>query len=361
MANLSLYDAPAQSARPLFMLRDGADRPLVFLVDAAGRLHLLRRVGDNAWSVLELTEALPGGADRVVCCADVRQAPDGSIAVAIATTGKNATGPCTLHVASGLPAGLNDSQWQEALRNLAPLPELPQAARVTRLAFGPLQVGAPPLLLVSAVISERPATWYCNAASPDCGLRALALPANVAGAQAYAVGTYRLPGVWALHPGGRDGELRFASFGDAFGWKVEMAYPNLPPRTGSVYLAPGLVPNVPDLFAAGERIVVYRGSNHIPQPVAQVAGARLLWSTLNEGGEYLAYADAAGALWLVSRPARGAWGEPYRLTERRAVLAAGADGTAHAVALDGDGTLFLQHVDVHGKRLGQETVHLPPM
>lgn len=359
MANMSLYETAAPAARPLFVVRGAGDLPLVFLVDAHGRLHLLRCIGEEAWSATDLSGALPGHGERLeVCCADIRQAADGSISLALALADRDDPGQSSLHVATDIPSTLDDSGWLDLLRSLHPRPELPAGARLTRLAFGPMQAGAPPLLLVSAVLRGQPATWYCNAASPQCGLRPLALPDEVRDACAYAVGTYRMPGVWALHPNGREGELRFASFADPFGWKVAMTYPNLPARTASVYLAPGSVPNVPDLFAAGDRIVVYRGSNGMPQLVANVAGARLLWSTQNAAGEFLAFADAQGALWMVARPARGAWESPYLLTERRAVLTATQEGSVRAVALENDGSLSVLCFDVHGQQLGCDSVNL---
>lgn len=359
MANMSLYENAAPAARPLFVVRGADELPLVFLVDAHGHLHLLRCIGADTWSATDLSGALPGDATRrEVRCADVRQGADGAISLALALADRDDPTQSSLHVATDLSPALDDSGWLDVLRNLHPRADLPAGTNVQRLAFGPMQAGAPPLLLVSATLQGQPATWYCNAAAPQCGLRPLAVPSHVLGACAYAVGTYRLPGVWALHPDGREGELRFASFIDPFGWKVEMSYPNLPARTASVYLAPGSVPNVPDLFAAGDRIVVYRGSNNVPQLVANVDGARLLWSAQNGAGEFLAYADARGALWMVSRPARGAWDTPYLLTERRAVLTATGDGMVRAVALEDDQSLSVLCFDVHGQRLGCDSVNL---
>lgn len=323
MAHMTLYPDAATPARPLFVVRDGAGLPLVFVVDGAGRLLLLRA---GRWETI----GLPGAVAR----ADIRQAGDGTVSVALALLDG------TVLVATGVAA----HGWAGAL---SPCTGLPPGARVTRLAFGPLQEGAPPLLLVSATTGTGPRTWYGNAATPAQGLRPLRLPDG-----ACAVGSFRLPGAWTL----RDGALRFMSF-DAAGWKVDVAYPNLPAATSSVLLAPGSMPNVPDVFAAGESIVVYRGNNTVPQRVADVAGARLVWSAADGGGEYLIYAQADGALWLVSRPARGAWRAPRLLTSRRAVPMAGTDGL-HAAALDGD-VLTLSHLDAHGTLLEQAAIALP--
>lgn len=327
MAHMALYPDPALAGCPLFVVHDRAGHPLVFVVDGAGRLLLLRGA---TWSSV----VLPAPVHR----ADVRQADDGMLAIALAL----ADG--TLFVATGIAPALADG-WQGAL---VPCPGLPPQARVARLAFGPLQQGAPPLLLVSAKVGGELATWYGNGATPARGLRPLRLPD-----QACAVGSYRLPGVWVL----RDGLLRFKSF-DAAPREVEVTYPNLPARTDSVLLAPGSMPNVPDVFAAGAAIVVYRGNNGAAQRVADVAGARLLWSARNRAGEFLVYAHTDATLWLVARPADGAWRAPVFLTSRRAVPLAMQDGTLHAAALH-EGTLTLLRYDAQGMPLGARTIALP--
>jgi hypothetical protein len=181
-------------------------------------------------------------------------------------------------------------------------------------------------------------------------MRGLRLPA----ARACAIGNYRQPGLWALQPYGQGSALRFTPLRDPFGWYVELDYPELPSQVDSVLLAPGAMPNVPDLYAAGERIVAYRGGNSPPQPVAPVAGARLLWSHAEDGAEYLAYADAEGALWMVARPRHGAWEAPLRLTRRRAVLAV-AGQLIHAAAVE-EGNLEVQRFTLDGRLYGSEIV-----
>lgn len=324
MAHMTLYPDSATPARPLFIVRDGAGLPLVFVVDGIGRLLSLR---GGRWQ----TVALPGAVAR----ADIRQARDGTLSAALALVDG------AVLVATGVAV----DGWEYALSACA---GLPAGAAVTRLAFGPLQEGAPPLLLVSATTDTGPMTWYANAATPAQGLRPLRLPDG-----ACAVGSYRLPGAWTL----RDGALRFTSF-DAAGWKVDVAYPNLPAATSSVLLTPGSMPNVPDVFAAGAAIVVYRGNNPVPQRVADVPAARLVWSAASDAGEYVIYADGEGALWLLSRPARGGWRAPRPLTSRRAVPMANADGTLHTAALDGDVVTLARH-DAHGALLGQAAISLP--
>lgn len=341
MANLIPHGGPAPR-RPLFIVRDG-DEPLVIGVDRAGRLRLLRRTGAAAWSSTDLAAALPGS----VRCADVHQAPDGTLAIAFSL--RQPGGACTLQVATGLHAGQDDADWLDTIRHLPPVPGLPAGTRIKRLRFGLLQEGAPALLLIDAATDRGVKTWYCNAAAPGQTMRPLPWPA--AGAQ--AIGNFRQPGVWALHDDGGTTGLRFLPLRDPFGWAVDLAYRHLPPHTHSVLLAPGGMPNVPDLYAAGEGIVVYRGGNTLPQPVAPVAGARLLWSHARDGAEYLAYADADGALWMVTRPRRGAWGAPFRLTRRRAVLAV-AGQFIHAAAVE-EGDLEVQRFTMDGQLYGSET------
>jgi hypothetical protein len=328
--------------RPLFIVRGAGGEPLVFGTDRAGRFRLLQRTGAGAWRDTVLSAGLPETA--TVRCADVRQAPDGTLAMALAA--RDAGGTSTVCAASGMPAEQDEAGWRDTVRRLPAVPGLPADARVTRLAFGPLQAGAPPLLLVHA----GPATWYCNAAAPMQPLRRLRLPA----AQACAIGNYRQPGLWTLQPYGQGSALRFTPLRDPFGWYVELDYPALPAQVDSVLLAPGAMPNVPDLYAAGECIVAYRGGNSPPLPVAPVAGARLLWSHAEEGAEYLAYADAQGALWMVARPRHGAWGAPFRLTRRRAVLAV-AGQFIHAAAVE-EGKLEVQRFTLDGRLYGSEIV-----
>ncbi|WP_145648479.1 hypothetical protein [Pseudoduganella lurida] len=342
MASMTLYANPP-GALPLFAVRGANDLPLVFRVDGDGGLHLLRGTPGDAWSDTDLLAGLPGWR---VCCADVRQAPGGGIAIALAL--RDGAGGSALRMATGVPADLDDAGWLALLASGDGMPALPGDGPIIRLAFGPLQAGAPTLLLITTAGGETgQSTWYCNAAAPLRSLRPMQLPAAVQGASAYAVGSYRLPGVWALQPGGRQDELRFMSFGDAFGWSVNIGYPNLPARTASVLLSSGSMPNVPDLFAAGDRIVVYRGGNNIPQLVARVAGARLLWTCANDGGEYLAYADAEGALWMVARPSNGAWHAPFLLTRRHAVLAA-AQNCLFAISREADDRLVVRCFQADG-------------
>ncbi|HEX8602518.1 MAG TPA: hypothetical protein VF774_07725 [Pseudoduganella sp.] len=339
MVNLILD--PATARRPLFIVRQG-NLPLIFGVDGAGRLRMLQHMGAGAWSDTDLSAALPATAR--VRCADVRQAPDGTIGIALAV--QDAAGGCTLHVATGLPAGQDEAGWLETMRRLPVATGLPAGIEVTRLAFGPLRAGEPPLLLIHA----GAATWYCNAVAPVRTMRTLHLPA----ARAYAIGNYRQPGIWALQPYGKGSTLRFTPLRDPCGWYVALDYPELPAQTRSVLLAPGAMHNVPDLYAAGDSIVAYRGGTTRPQPVARVAGARLVWSHARDGAECLAYADADGALWMLARPHRGAWRAPFLLTRRRAVLAV-AGQFIHAAMIE-HGRLEVQRFTMDGLLYSSEIV-----
>jgi hypothetical protein len=345
MANLILH-AGAAARRPLFVVRGALGEPLVAGVDGMGRLRLAQRLGAGAWHDTDLSHVLPGAG--IPRCADVRQAPDGTIAVALSV--KQADGSSSLHAGTGLPAGQDAAAWAHTIRHLPPVPGLPADVAVRRLRFGLLQAGAPPLLLIDAATERGMATWYCNAAAAPGTLRSLRLPPG----GAHAIGSFRQPGIWSLLAEAGTNALRFTPLRDPFGWGVDLAYRDLPPDTHSVLLAPGSMPNVPDLYAAGQCIVVYRGGNTLPQPVAPVADARLLWSHEHDGAEFLAYADAEGALWMVTRPRRGAWGAPFRLTRRRAVLAV-AGQFIHAVAVE-EGNLEAQRFTLDGQLYDSETV-----
>ena len=315
------------SASTLSVVDDGHGNPVVFIADA-GRLLLLR---GGAWTAASLPAA--------VRAADLRQAADGTLAIALALVDD------TVLVATGVAPSLPEG-WT---RKLQPCHGLPAAARVTRVTLGPLQEGAPPLLLVDATVAGKPATWHGNAATPAQGLRPLRLPAHTC-----AVGSYRLPGAWVL----RDGGLRFTSF-DATCRQVDVAYPNLPADAASVLVTAGSMPNVPDVFVAGAALVVYRGNNTVPQRVADVAAARLLWSAHNHAGEYVVYGDGDGASWLVARPALGAWRAPVRLASQCVVTMVTNEGVVHAATLHG-AALLLRRYDAQGTLLDEKTTPLPP-
>jgi hypothetical protein len=336
---------------PFFAAVDHAGQPLLFRTDSDQRLHLMRFCAERGWRRVCLSAALPAGGTLRVACADVRQMGDGRIVAAISTLDRE--GRSRLHVVCGLSCGLDDEGWTAAMRN-AQEAVLPDGVQVSRLDFGPLQAGAPPLLLVTGMADGEECHWHLNAAAAFVPARALRLPDGMAGATGYAVGCFRLPGLWALCPEGCEG-LRFCSFPDAFGWKVEVQYAGLPADAASFRLAAGVVPNVPDLFAAGDRIVVYRGGNGVPQLVSQTPDARLLWAAQDNCAEHLAYADAEEALWMVSRPLRGAWGRPRMLTRERAVLASAPQGGVNAFSVGGEWMQF----GIDGQPLAAQAASVP--
>ena len=321
---------------PFFAAVDHVGQPLLFRTDAGQRLHLTRFSPERGWRRVCLSTALQASGIHRVACADVRQMGDGRIVLAVSTI--DSDGLHRLHVACGLSCGLDDEGWLAAMGG-AQQAVLPEGTQVSRLDFGPLQAGAPPLLLVTGRHEGEERHWYLNAAAAFVPARALRTPDGMDGAAGYAVGCFRLPGLWALCPRGGEG-LRFSSFPEAFGWKVEVQYAGLPADAASFRLVAGVVPNVPDLFAAGDRIVVYRGGNAVPQLVSQTSDARLLWAAQDSCAEHLAWADAEEALWMVSRPKRGAWGMPRMLTRERAVLASAPQGGVNAFSVGGEWMQF---------------------
>ncbi len=306
--------------------------PLVFDVTADARLHLWRNVGDGRWLCRTLAEG--------VRAFDVRQATDGTLTVALARVGGDIVG-----LASGIDPTLGAEGWRQLLRAMKG-PRLP--SHTMRLTLGVAQAGAPLMLRAETPLGD----WYCNALAPGNSLHPL--PAPAPGMRRLAVGACRLPGQWQRHA---DNGLHFSSL-DRHGRQLGFDYPGAPTCVASVLPAAGAVPDVPDLFVAGETIVVYRGLNPRPVAVAAVADARLLWSAANRGGEYLAYADGGGATWLVARPFNGAWRAPVRLASQRAALAACQDGSIHAVTVE-EGVLAVARFTAAGVPAGREVLAAP--
>lgn len=343
--------APVAARSPLFVARDGSGLPLVFTVGANRSLYLFRRTPFGRWSQTDLSGMLPLNQPGKVQALDVRQAPDGSIALALVMAPWGSGGGPTVHVAVGIPNNIDEAGWVEAMRALAPrqMPEV--QGDVTRIAFGLLQSGAVPLVLVTAA-----STWYFNA-SMDGPLTAWEEQGPAA--LATAVGSYRVPGAWRLSdtPSGR--VLRFNSFSRAASWGIAIDYQGLPRQARCLHLAPSNVPNVPDVFVAGESIVVYRGGQSIPQQVANIGGACVVWSEATAVGEYLAYGDGAGGLWLVCRRQGGHWGVPVPIATTlvmAALMAAPNYGGVHAIGVTPGGALAWLRFNADGAQVGAEEI-----
>ena len=362
--------APVDARRPFFALRDSHGMPLVFAVGANGHLHLFRRTAFGNWSQTDLSAALPAFDPRtsVIECIDMRQGDDGAVAIALAVSKRSGDGGCALYAAAGLSDALDEAGWVAAF---AGMPEyrrgLPENVVVAALSLGPVLPGAAPLVLVTAQgaapsgaaatagpadvarttapagidgIGGAAGRWYFNAANPVTGIAPLP-----PGCEPQAIGCYRLPGAWTL---GADGaSLSFASFPDPFNWGVHAVYQGIPRRAASVLLAAGAVPNVPDVYVAGNGIVVYRGGHTLPLKVADVRGARLVWSGQDGACEHLAYSDGAGGLWLVSRELGAPWGRPYAVAGTLVAASLCVDresGGVHAVGVTPGGALMWMRI-----------------
>lgn len=344
--------APAVSRSPLFVVHDGTGLPLVFTVGANGSLYLFRRTPFGRWSQTDLSGMLPLNQPGKVQAVDVRQSPDGMIAVALAIAPWGSGGGPTLHVAVGIANHLDEAGWVEVMRGMAPrqVPEVP--GDVTRLSFGLLQSGAVPMVLVTA---ER--TWYFNAAME--GPLLAWEEQGGSDSVATAVGSYRVPGAWQLSDTASGRTLRFNSFARAAAWGIAIDYQGLPRRASCLHLAPSNVPNVPDVFVAGESIVVYRGGQSVPQLVANIGGACVVWSEANALGEYLAYGDGAGGLWLVSRKQGGHWGMPVPIATTlvmAALMASPNYGGVHAIGVTPGGALAWLRFNSDGAQVGAEEI-----
>jgi len=344
--------APAVARSPLFVVRDGSGLPLVFSVGANRSLYMFRRTPFGRWSQTDLSGMLPLNQPGKVQAVDVRQAPDGSIALALAVAPWGSAGGPTLHVAVGISNQLDEAGWVEVLRGMAPRQAPEVQDDVTRISFGLLQSGAVPMVLVTAAH-----TWYFNAAM-DGPL--MAWEEQDGGASvASAVGSYRVPGAWRLSDTAAGRTLRFNSFARAAAWGIAIDYQGLPRRANSLHLAPSNVPNVPDVFVAGESIVVYRGGQSIPQPVANIGGACVVWSEATALGEYLAYGDGSGGLWLVCRKQGGHWGMPVPIASTlvmAALMAAPNYGGIHAIGVTPGGALAWLRFNSDGAQVGAEEI-----
>lgn len=347
--------APVDARRPFFALRDGNDMPLVFAVGANGHLHLFRHTAFGAWSQTDLSAAMPAFDPRssVIECIDMRQGADGAVAVVLAVSKRSGDGGCALYAAAGLPATLDEAGWVAAF---AALPErrrgLPEGSAVTALALGPVLPGAAPLVLVTVETVGRQGRWYFNAANPVTDMAPVPEVDDL-----LAIGCYRLPGAWSLAKGGT--ALSFASFPDPFNWDVKVDYQAVPRRADSFLLAAGSVPNVPDVYVAGNGIVVYRGGHTLPQKVADAWGARLVWNEQDGTTEHLAYSDGSGGLWLVSRALGAAWGRPYAVAGSLVATSLCVDrlsGGVHAVGVTPGGALMWLRVRSGGEVDGCEEI-----
>ncbi|MRV74746.1 hypothetical protein GJ700_23825 [Duganella sp. FT92W] len=340
--------APIDARRPFFTLRDSHGMPLVFSVGANGHLHLFRRTAFGNWSQTDLSAALPAFDPRasVIECIDMRQGADGAVAIALAVSKRSGDGGCALYAAAGLPDTLDETGWFNAF---ASMPErrrgLPDGAAVTALALGPVLPGAAPLVLVTAETYDGEGRWYFNAANPVTGISPLP-----EGCEPQAIGCYRLPGAWSLT---KDGSaLSFVSFPDPFNWGINVTYQSVPRRPSSFLLAPGSVPNVPDVYVAGDGIVVYRGGHTLPLKVADARGARLVWCGQDATAEHLAYSDGSGGLWLVSRAMGSSWGRAHAVAESLVAASLCIDsetGGVHAVGVTPGGALMWMRIRRSGE------------
>lgn len=340
--------APADARRPFFTLRDQHGMPLVFTVGRNGHLYLFRRTAFGNWSQTDLSAALPmfDANGSLIECIDMRQGQDGGIAMALAVSARDGAGGCALYATAGLANSLDEAGWINAFRTLPQRRRgLPEGAAVTSVALGPVLAGAAPLVLVTGTTREGEGCWYFNAANPVTMISPLP-----EGYDAQAVGCYRLPGAWSLSEGGNT--LSFSSFPDPFNWGIHLDYQGAPRRLASFLLAPGLVPNVPDVYVAGDGIAVYRGGHALPQQVAGVRGARLVWSAQDAKAEHIAYSDGAGGLWLLSRAAGTAWRQPRAIAESLVATSLcldGETGGVHAVGVTPGGALMWMRIGVDGQ------------
>lgn len=352
--------APVDARRPFFAVRDQHGLPLLFSVGANGHLYLFRRTPFGNWSQTDLSAALPHFDPEcsVIAAIDVKQGRDGAIALALAVP--TVKGGSVLQVAAGLAASLDEAGWISAFRSLPRVRGLPEGAMVRRLSLGPVLSSVAPMVLVAAEVQGSVQAWYCHTAEAQGAApsEALPLPESAHG-QETVLGNYRLPGAWTLQRTGAATSLTFASFEEPSAFDIKAAYQGLPQRTNSFLLTAGNEPNVPDLFAAGDGVVVYRGGHALPQHVAHVRNAQLVWHGRDVLAEHVAYSDGAGGLWLVSRTAGCAWGLPRAIAETLVAASLcmdSATGGVHAVGMTPGGALQWQRIGAAGEVAGSEEI-----
>jgi hypothetical protein len=342
--------APAAAGKALCAVLDGDGQPLIFTTGVNRRLYLFRRTPFGPWSQTALSDMLPLPVDARVAAVDVRQAPHGGIAVALAM--EHPDGSTTIHVALDVPKSLDEAGWVEVFRQMAPRHTV-ATGPVNALTFGLIQQGATPVVLVSG---DGAHFFDTSGQGP---LLPLQLPEDPPKSQGFAIGSYRTPGCWLLRDTPAGQALHFRSFAAQYCWSLDIPYENVPKQASSICLVPGQVPNVADVYVAGQGIVVYRGGSSVPQPVIDVRGVTLRSAAANAHCEYVAYNDDADGLWLVARPSGRSWGVPVQIAAQlvmAALLPAGDEAAVHAIGITPGGALAALRFNLQGDLLGAEEI-----
>jgi hypothetical protein len=344
--------APVSDENALYAVRDSNGLPLIFTVGENRHLYLFRRDSAGLWHQLDLSAALPDPVHGHVLGVDVQQAASGTIALAVALGPRRGNGQSVVYVATGLSNALDDAGWLDAARTMHARTGIPAGAIVSRVAFAPLDGSGSTLVLVGAAVLGITNTYYFDVAAPDGSWTLLRIPEDADSVLQYALGRYRRSGLWTLYRVGPDIALTFTTFPDQYGKTINLSYTGLPAHATSFYPVAGTQAGLPDVYAAGDGIVVYRGGHDYPESVApQVAGARLVWAGRTAAAEHLAFVDATQQLRVVSRDSSGAWSAPYTvsgLLEAAALLGDPTSVGLDVVAVTPSHALELRRIDQPG-------------
>jgi hypothetical protein len=306
--------SPVDPARPLRVARDSSGNPLVFTVGENSQLQLFRKDPTTGWRQLALSPALPAPAHAHVQAFDVQQTPGGAISVVLAVAPRRGPATATVYLGLGLSNGLDDTGWLDAVRTMQARTDGPAGAVVSDMQFAPLDGGGSSLVLVGAAVSG-----VMNTYSFDAGVagswQQLRIPEDADRVLQYGVGRFRRPGVWTLYEVGPDRTLTFTTSPDRYGKTINIDYVGLPTSPTSFAVA-GTQPALPEVYVAGDGIVVFRGSNQAPEPVLSSAKGCRLQSVRSTGlHTQVIYLDDADALHLLVREASGNWRDPQEITD----------------------------------------------
>lgn len=350
--------APVDATRPMFAVRDSAGAPLVFAVGSNRQLYLFRRSAQG-WNQLALSAVLPVPRHGHVQSLDIQQAPDGKLTIALALAPRRGAAASTVYVATGVSNALDDAGWIDKFRTLSQRPGAPAGAVVSRISVVPAGVGTSLMVLVGAAVGGVTNSYYFDAAAAPAPWSRLRIPEDANSVVEYALGTFHQPGIWTLYRVGPDTALTFSTFEGAFGKTINVAYTGLPADVTSFRVAPRADSNAPDVYVAGKGLAVYRAKADTPEVIAAVEGASLVWVDAAPGAEHVAYVDASQALYVVTRSAGGAWGQPNRIAsglEKAALLSDPAGAALDMLAITAGGALELRHIATPGAQASAEEI-----
>lgn len=300
----------------LYAVRDAAGAPLIFSVGENRHLYLFRKGSTGQWQQTDLSAGQTWARSHVLSL-DVKQNAMGVIALAIAIGPRRGNGPSTVHASLSLSNALDEAGWLRAMQILPECSGRPDEAIVSHVAFEPFDSSGNAKLYVGAIVKGIPNSYYFDAqAAPTAVWVQLRIPEDANSVLHYEFGQYVNPGVFTLYQVGKDAALTFStSTPDQYGKIINVSYTQLPTATTSFRVAASGTSRKPDVYVAGNGLVVYRGNNANPEVIVTgVKGVRLVWISTTAAGERLAFIDSTSQLKLVSRTSGRSWSTPYTIS-----------------------------------------------